>query len=697
MSLKIKLFLGFASIVSMLAISAYLGIKGVEEINQRLDDLGNISAEKMQIAGQLNGAVLSVIRAEKNLILADDNEEVTRFREAIATHNESVKKFADELRQLSDETGDKFLAEFDVDWAEYLEINEQIVGLASEQSLALAREVSTGPARAAFNRIDNQARQLLEQLVNQFNESYSLDDAKATGEEVIALGAMRREFLELQRAEKNLLLADTVEELEEAIEFIEQANRETSNAFVRLDSTLEEAEKVYLREMQSDFESYLAEISQVQELALKRTDAKAFELSSGEGRKFATQSEGILTDMSNAFELQIDEELLEAEEAYEDLRFMLIALAIAAFVSAFLIGFLIIRDTLKNVGGEPVEIAKLTERVADGDLTINFGSKITTGILSSIQNMVDQLRITVGDVITSSDHVASGSEQLNASAQQLSQGSTEQASSVQQTSSAMEQMAANIQQNADNASQTEKISQKATKDAEESGKAVTETVAAMNQIAEKISIIEEIARQTNLLALNAAIEAARAGEHGKGFAVVASEVRELAERSKSAAGDISRLSQSSVEIAGRAGEMLNQLVPDIQRTNDLVLEISASCREQNSGATQINQAIQQLDLVIQQNASASEEVASISEELSSQAETLQSSVRRFQLENDLNSGMKTVKPKKRKRKPNQTPPPAPVPEPTKALPDARWRPNKEAGIDLDMGGDVDDNDMNFQY
>ncbi len=157
---------------------------------------------------------------------------------------------------------------------------------------------------------------------------------------------------------------------------------------------------------------------------------------------------------------------------------------------------------------------------------------------------------------------------------------------------------------------------------------MAEAVAAMKEIANQISIIEEIARQTNLLALNAAIEAARAGEHGKGFAVVASEVRKLAEQAASAA-EISELSNSSVQIAEKAGQMLGQLVPDIQKTAELVQEISAASGEQNNGAEQINKAIIQLDQLIQQNASGNEEMASTSEELASQAEQLQATIEFF--------------------------------------------------------------------
>jgi len=286
-----------------------------------------------------------------------------------------------------------------------------------------------------------------------------------------------------------------------------------------------------------------------------------------------------------------------------------------------------------NSMAEALDIkAKLAVQIGDGDLRheVKLSSdKDTLGL--ALQKMVTNLRDVVANVRSAAENVSAGSEQMTGTAQTLSTGSSEQAASVEEVSASMEESTASIQQNTENARQTEKIATKAAQDATDAGQSVAQTVKAMKEIAQKISIIEEIARQTDLLALNAAIEAARAGEHGKGFAVVASEVRKLAERSQTAAGEISKLSGSSVEIAEGAGTMLDKLVPDIKKTADLVKEITAASEEQNSGASQVNKAVQELDKIVQQNASAAEEMASASEELASQAEQLQAAIEFFKV------------------------------------------------------------------
>jgi methyl-accepting chemotaxis protein len=200
---------------------------------------------------------------------------------------------------------------------------------------------------------------------------------------------------------------------------------------------------------------------------------------------------------------------------------------------------------------------------------------------------------------------------------------------VEETSASVEEISATVAQNAENAKVTDGIASKSASHAQEGGEAVGQTVSAMRQIAQKIGIIDDIAYQTNLLALNAAIEAARAGEHGKGFAVVAAEVRKLAERSQVAAQEIGSVAGSSVTLAERAGKLLDELVPSIKKTADLVQEISSASKEQTSGLGQINTSVSQLSQTTQSTASASEELSSTSEEMSSQALRLQETIRYF--------------------------------------------------------------------
>jgi methyl-accepting chemotaxis protein len=472
------------------------------------------------------------------------------------------------------------------------------------------------------------------------------------------------------RAQKNMLLATSPQEIEKFYVDGDKLELQFTTLLDQLASTASADQKQFWDETRALSTTNHAANEKV-DAAVKRGDMQeAIALSAGESRKAIMELSAQLDEAVQINRDRMQKANDEAEASYWTTRSLMIAIAVVAVITAAATAFWIalgigrgltkimgvakavsigdldqnieiktndeikdLVDTINTMTANLRNTATIASQISNGDLTVSpkpLSDKDTLGL--ALESMVERLRGVVSDALAASDNVSSGSQELSASSEQLSQGATEQASSAEEASASMEQMAANIKQNADNAAQTEKIARQSSRDAESSGQAVGRAVSAMRTIAEKISIVQEIARQTDLLALNAAVEAARAGEHGKGFAVVASEVRKLAERSQAAAAEISALSGQTVQVATEAGEMLNKLVPDIQKTAELVSEISAACREQDIGASQINEAIQQLDKVTQQNAGASEQMSATSEELAAQAEELQASIAFFKVE-----------------------------------------------------------------
>ncbi|PKM34484.1 MAG: methyl-accepting chemotaxis protein [Gammaproteobacteria bacterium HGW-Gammaproteobacteria-12] len=317
-------------------------------------------------------------------------------------------------------------------------------------------------------------------------------------------------------------------------------------------------------------------------------------------------------------------------DIYLSSRTQMIVLILIAAALGFAIGIFITRSISRPLN----RAVGVANSLAEGDLTVTVeaDSRDETGrLLASMQHMTERLRTVMADVRSAADSLSSASEEVSATSQSLSQAATEQAASVEETTASVEQMSASIAQNTESAQITDGIAGKAANDAVQGGQAVRDMVQAMKQIADKIGIIDDIAYQTNLLALNAAIEAARAGDHGKGFAVVAAEVRKLAERSQVAAQEIGGVASNSVHLAEQAGALLDQIVPNIQKTSDLVQEITAASQEQSTGAGQINIAMGQMNQITQQNASASEELAATAEEMNAQASQLQELISYFRL------------------------------------------------------------------
>ncbi|MDR6100719.1 methyl-accepting chemotaxis protein [Agrobacterium larrymoorei] len=577
-TIKAKLALTFALLILMLAGTAAYGIYSLGVAKDAMNEVVEGTVPRLDKVHQMNALSLVTVRAQKNLILANSPSEVD-------TH----KKLGDESK------------------AHLTDLLNEMLSTASAETRPYWTELQA--INTAFNASDDRVRALVDQGNGPAAEAYS------AGEGRDAANALTKK-------------------LDEGV----QMNR------ARLQQSKEAAAEDYdqTRLMLICFSSAAIVIAAATAFWI------AIGISSGL-RKIMVVADAIsVGNLEQDVVIKSNDEIKDLVDRVNVMTGNLRATAdVAGTIAAGDLSKDVKPLSEKDVLGIAMlnmvtnlrETASVADKISNGDLTVTpqpLSERDTLGI--ALQSMVERLRGVVADALAAADNVSSGSQELSSSSEQLSQGATEQASSAEEASASMEEMAANIKQNADNAAQTEKIARQSSKDAEASGEAVGRAVVAMRTIAQKISIVQEIARQTDLLALNAAVEAARAGEHGKGFAVVASEVRKLAERSQAAAAEISSLSGETVQVATEAGEMLNRLVPDIRKTAELVSEISAACREQDIGASQINEAIQQLDKVTQQNSGASEEMSATSEELAAQAEELQASIAFFKVERATTNG-----------------------------------------------------------
>ncbi len=661
LTIKSKLAGAFGLVI---VLSMVAGGVAYDRMNTMSDLTGRVAFEsrKLNLARSLQLEILSQVRAEKNMILASADADTERFSNKIGEIQAEVGRTYDELRGISNEDGGRLLDTFSTAYNHMKEGEAQITKFAIMNS-----------SNKALATVEREGSKLFSTLVSQIDRAMAKADGIDNG-----AGRDEREALQKFKTDVEALWGD----MRYVLSVTELSQVEQQSAvFPEAEEKLKAEKDRVLRGVASfdagsatalgdGFDAWLKSALAIVETNRGAGNIQAVDLSSGEGRKNAeatVTAAGAYTDHVVKMETDLVGTSATASAQAKMMMIVIVGLSfLIAVVSATWIALSISRSLARAVGlanavatgdlsqsiksfskdevGDLIAAlntmtaylnatARVADEIAAGNLTVDarrLSDKDRLG--TALETMVSKLRTIVAEAVMAAQNVSAGSQQLSASAEELSQGSTEQAASTEEASASMEEMAANVKQNAENASQTEKIARQSARAAEDSGIAVGRAVDAMQTIAEKITIVQEIARQTDLLALNAAVEAARAGEHGRGFAVVASEVRKLAERSQTAATEIGMLSSETVKAAREAGSMLAKLVPDIKRTAELVEEITAACREQDVGSTQINQAIQQLDKVTQQNASASDEVSTTSEQLADQAEQLQATIAYFRID-----------------------------------------------------------------
>ncbi len=622
-SVKLKLALSFTLVIALLALATGLGITNLASLNDTMTRMVRGPLEHEKQAHDMETRFIDTIRMEKNLILASSAEQISQIDNSLVNARQVLQHAVETYRAGADGGDRDHIDALTADLGHFISIQDQVRELARGNSEYVARTMVVNQALPLATAIDADLRTLRAKA-----EQGADPQARVTALALID-GMLVRQG-RLNGALQSLVLQENTADMDKTDRLIQSNLAELLSERDTLRPQLDEDGKRLLDQISASLDDWSKLHEKIAPLARRQDNSRAFQLSTGDGRQAALKVESDISGIVTANSAEVAKAEKDVQTQYSDTRTMLLALLAASLLvaaaAASWIAVNISRGLYQAVG--------LANAIAEGDLSqsVAISSKDEVGDLGTALNtMIDNLSNFAFEVRTAAEQVASGSEELSSSAEEMSQGASEQASSTEEASASVEEMAANIKQNAENAAQTEKIARQSAKDAQASGQAVDRAVGAMQTIAEKILIVQEIARQTDLLALNAAVEAARAGEHGKGFAVVASEVRKLAERSQTAATEISGLSGETVKIAQEAGQMLSRLVPDIQKTAELVEEISAACGEQDIGAEQINTAILQLDKVTQQNASASEQMSTTSEELAAQAEQLQSVIAFFKV------------------------------------------------------------------
>ncbi|MEO5340597.1 MAG: methyl-accepting chemotaxis protein [Magnetococcus sp. MYC-9] len=615
--LAVKLGVGFG-VVLLLAI--WIALAGHHGLNSL-----QVVIEKGQIAFSLMNHMGDASNAERSFLLHNEKKDeeslhksIEELKKALATARGTLFTDPEDSKRLDEvlEAATGYNKEF-TEYVHEEHLEDEIAGRFAALGRVITESV-TAFEESQQKKLHMLSVQLAEQAATADKAALvaGLTQMEERAAQASAAADMQSRFLIAQIHAKDLRAAHGKDNT--PLTRNQENSAESLKTAKKLLSTLTDPADIdTLKKVVASIEQYQQEILLFVEAIKKESKAEA-EMSAA--RSKANKE---LDDIVNAQEK-------EALRVVATTDRVLIGFTLGAVLFGLLVAYLLTRMLVRAL----TQGVAFAQRIAEGDLTasIDLDQQDEVGqLVNALQEMVKKLREVIGDVSAAAEQIAIGSGSVSDSAQTLSQGSTEQAASVETTSAAMEAISGSCQLNTDSSNTTQNIAIKAAEDAAKGGDAVDQAVKAMKEIASKIGIIEEIARQTNLLALNAAIEAARAGEHGKGFAVVAAEVRKLAERSQTAAGEISHLSASSVNISEQAGAIISKLVPDIQETADRIRGIADCSRQQREGIADISRSVQQLDQVVQQNATASEELAATAEEMNAQADMMNQSMAFFNL------------------------------------------------------------------